>query len=66
MGTLIIMIFASPVLAIVAKFFFLFKNNKYLVRKAKKIERSIYWSGTIRVWLESYTMIIVCASIQFT
>jgi hypothetical protein len=66
MGSLIFALIASPLLAIVAKILFQFKQYPKFIRRAKKIERGIYWSNTIRVLLESYTVIIVCCSIQST
>jgi hypothetical protein len=66
MGSLIIALMASPVLAVVAKILFKLKQYPKMIRRAKKIERGIYWNNTIRVLLESYTVMIVCCSIQST
>jgi len=66
MGSLIFALVMSPLLAIVAKILFLFKQYPKLIRRAKKIEKGIYWNNTIRVLLESYIVMVVCCSIQST
>jgi hypothetical protein len=42
-GSLIFGLMSSPILAVVAKILFMFKQYPKLIRRAKKIERSIYW-----------------------
>jgi hypothetical protein len=66
MGSLIFGLMSAPLLAIVAKILFIFKQYPKFIRRAKKIERSIYWGSTIRILLESYTVMVVCCAIQST
>ena len=66
MGSLIFGLMSSPILAVVAKILFMFKQYPKFIRRAKKIERGIYWGSTLRVLLESYTVMVVCCAIQST
>lgn len=66
LGSLCFPIFAFPILVVVNLVLKIYRGNKKFANASRKIEGHIYWNTTIRVLLEAYTIMIVCAFINTT
>ena len=66
LGSLAIFMSICPLLMIINLFFKMFKKSRAMTKASIKIETHVYWNATIRIFLEAYTIIAVCAMIQTT
>jgi len=66
LGTIFFLLLLFPLLMLIAKLMKCFKKYQFIRLQIKKIERFVYWSGTLRIFLESYTILAICAFINFT
>lgn len=65
-GTLFFALMYFPVMVFVALFLKLFRDYRYMVYQRIKIERKLYWNGTIGVIETSYTVLCICCFCQQT
>jgi hypothetical protein len=66
LGTMFFIILAFPGLMLLALLLRRCRKYQTVRIKVREIEAFVYWSGTLRIILESYTILAICSFINFT
>jgi hypothetical protein len=66
LGTMGLIILSFPILVFFELILRPFKNTKKLVEWQQSLSKTLYWNFLIRILLESYMIVIVCALINMT
>lgn len=66
LGTMFFIILFFPLLMLLAVILDRFHKYQQVRLFSKSIKELVYWSGTLRIIIESYTILAICAFINFT